>query len=159
MNRFRKILSAIALVALAVTIVCLWGAAIGRVDWMRYATTPLLVVVFASWWVALATATRIAEAESSTPIPGLKQFVGMWFAIRQAPLWAISVSAMSLLSLLFLGASGSLNGLPTTPHEAQIAGSGFVVFLALSVPELLTRHPAANTAARSNTSLERTRER
>lgn len=148
MKPMRLLLATLTLSALAVTVICLGVAATGNFLWMRYAETPLCLITFASWLVALLIASRVAEADSKVFFPGLKQFVGLWLATRRAPIWAVLVSACSLLALLFLGASGSVHELPTTPTEAKIAGSAILGFLSISLPTVLTMHPAANRLSR-----------
>jgi hypothetical protein len=159
MTRYRFPLGLLVILALLVTVASLVRATRGDASWMRYATAPVTTIVIVSWWAALWIDTRIAEIERGSFVPGLKQFVGMWFAFRHAPLWALAISTFSLLSLFFLGATGSVSGLASTPNEAQITGTALVAFLALSLPSLLTAHPLRVRQAQPNKALERSRVR
>jgi hypothetical protein len=144
MSRFRRLLVHLTVIGLAVTIACLLQAESGEVSWMRYASYPLFALSFAAWWLAIDMATRIADSDSAVVFPGLKQLVGLWLAVRHAPVWALVISASSLVSLSLLGGSGSVSGLPHSPDEAKIIGTVFVAFLAVSLPALSSSHPSIN---------------
>src|SRR5258706_1331611 len=142
MGAIRKVVVVLAVVAMIVSVVGLVAATHDSIEVMRLSAVPITIVVFAAWFLALQTATKVAHGTKADGIPGIAQFYGLFVAGVRAPAWALSLSALSGIAIAVCGSSGIVHHL-STPYEARVTGSALLGFLLLSIPVLTSRHPVA----------------
>ena len=145
MSAVRAAVLALGVVATVVAVVALVAAARNNVSVTRLTEIPVAFVAFATWYLALRIATKVAHGSNVDGVPGLAQLYGLGAAAMRAPVWSLGLSAISMISIALLGASGRVHRIAVTSAEAQITGSALLGFLLISIPVLASRHPAATS--------------
>lgn len=131
------------MVALAISMVCLFRAGLGRFGIERSIFLPMLALSLVVFTYAIMIDVRIGRSVQAFSL--FEGAIGMFHAWLQAPVLIVAYSLLGLMGTMMFGGEGRLSHFPESAEDAHIAFAVVSGFLSLSIPTIFTRHPAAST--------------